>query len=41
MLSKWKSVANHVQDVHTNHDGPFKNCCHGEIVTKKWLKPSK
>lgn len=41
MLSKWKSVANHVQNVHRGHDGPFNKCSHGEIVTKKWLQPSK
>ena len=39
ILSKWKSVANHVQNVHEGHEGPFQQCKHEELEARKWLKP--
>lgn len=44
MLAKWESVADHMQDIHTNHDNPlFPSCQHkklkGRERQKKWLKP--
>lgn len=43
MVSKWLSVANHVQNKHRGHSDQVANCLHGELVgqdrKKKWLKP--
>lgn len=39
VLSKWKSVANHVQNVHDGHEGPFLQCEHERLQDRKWLKP--
>ncbi|CAC5386886.1 unnamed protein product [Mytilus coruscus] len=42
MVSKWLSVANHVQNIHTGHSDTFPSCKHRRLVgrdRKKWLKP--
>ncbi|VDI15377.1 Hypothetical predicted protein [Mytilus galloprovincialis] len=43
MVSKWLSVANHVQNKHRGHSDQVANCLHGELVghdrKKNWLKP--
>ncbi|XP_067290036.1 uncharacterized protein [Pseudorasbora parva] len=42
IVAKWKSVANHVQNIH-EHDGEFPNCLHQPLVgdqARQWLKPS-
>ncbi|CAC5399562.1 unnamed protein product [Mytilus coruscus] len=45
MVSKWLSVANHVQNIHTDHSDTFPSCKHRLLVgrnrKKKWLKPAK
>ena len=39
ILSKWKSMANHIQNIHSGHEGPFHQCEHEELTDRKWLKP--
>ena len=41
VLSKWKSVANHIQNVHSGHEGPYDTCQHEELTDRKWFKPGK
>ncbi|XP_071480983.1 uncharacterized protein [Diadema antillarum] len=41
-VSKWMSLANHIQDVHEGHSDIFPRCLHEELEParlKKWLKP--
>ncbi|XP_077548186.1 uncharacterized protein LOC144160993 [Haemaphysalis longicornis] len=40
ILSMWKSILNHVCDVHTGHDGPFAECLHEPLEDRQWIKPS-
>ncbi|XP_077547567.1 uncharacterized protein LOC144159741 [Haemaphysalis longicornis] len=40
ILSMWKSILNHVCDVHTGHDGPFAECLHEPLEERQWIKPS-
>ncbi len=44
-LAKWKSLVNHVTNVHDGHGDLFPSCAHGSLegreAKKKWLKPSK
>jgi len=40
-VAKWKSVVNHIQDVHTHDDWHFPACEHGPIDSTKWLLPCK
>ncbi|XP_071950777.1 uncharacterized protein [Antedon mediterranea] len=41
MLAKWKSVGQHIQNIHTGHSDVFKECEHGELQgrerKKKWM----
>lgn len=42
-VAKWKSVANHVQDIHTHDDENFLTCLHEPLIgedARQWLKPS-
>nr|XP_021325191.1 uncharacterized protein LOC101884910 isoform X1 [Danio rerio]XP_021325192.1 uncharacterized protein LOC101884910 isoform X1 [Danio rerio] len=42
IVAKWKSVANHIQDIH-EHGGEFPKCLHEPLVgeqARQWLKPS-
>ncbi|KAJ8369542.1 hypothetical protein SKAU_G00095700 [Synaphobranchus kaupii] len=42
-VAKWKSVANHVQDIHTHDDENFPTCLHEPLIgedARQWLKPS-
>ncbi|KAK3107593.1 hypothetical protein FSP39_017919 [Pinctada imbricata] len=43
MLAKWKSILNHVANIHTGHSNLFPSCQHGPLEgadrQKKWLKP--
>jgi hypothetical protein len=42
-LAKWKSLCNHIINVHNGHSPLFAICEHGELEgrerKKKWLKP--
>lgn len=41
-VAKWKSLFNHIQNVHTHDDPVFPNCAHPDRVStdpSKWLKP--
>lgn len=40
ILAKWKSLMNHIQDKHENHeDELFETCIHGPLEEKrKWIK---
>ncbi|XP_077558031.1 uncharacterized protein LOC144173512 [Haemaphysalis longicornis] len=40
ILSMWKSILNHVCDMHTGHDGPFAECLHEPLEDRQWIKPS-
>ena len=43
IVAKWKSVANHVQNVHTHDDEDFPECLHEPLQgdqARQWLKPS-
>ncbi|KAH9359501.1 hypothetical protein HPB48_012200 [Haemaphysalis longicornis] len=39
ILSMWKSILNHVCDVHAGHDGPFAECLHEPLEDRQWIKP--
>ncbi|XP_052458985.1 uncharacterized protein LOC128017581 isoform X2 [Carassius gibelio] len=41
-VAKWKSLLNHIQNVHIHEDPVFPKCAHADRVTRdpsKWLKP--
>lgn len=41
-VAKWKSLANHIQNVHTHEDPLFPKCAHPDQITRdpsKWFKP--
>ena len=39
IVSKWKSFMSHVSNTHTGFQDPlFKECLHGEIEERKWIK---
>ena len=42
-VAKWKSVANHIMDVHDGHGSEFSTCAHGTLTgedrKKEWIKP--
>ena len=43
-LEKWKSVVNHIQNVHEGHSESFPKCHHAALEPnqqKEWLKPCK
>ena len=39
--AKWRSIVNHMQNVHRGHSELFPRCLHGRLGCrkKKWLKP--
>ena len=40
MVAKWKSIGNHLQDIHEGHGELFPVCLHPQLeVNRKWLKP--
>lgn len=43
MEAKWRSMVNHVQDIHEHGDAAFTHCAHppleGEAREKEWLEP--
>lgn len=43
MEAKWKSMVNHVQDIHEHSTPAFPSCAHppleGEARKKEWLEP--
>jgi hypothetical protein len=45
MVAKWKSIPNHVTNIHEHDDKAFPKCLHDPITSqeqkRKWLKPSK
>lgn len=43
-VAKWKSVVNHIQNIHEHDDWHFPVCQHAPIDAKdnkRWLQPSK
>ncbi|XP_064467799.1 uncharacterized protein LOC135378644 [Ornithodoros turicata] len=38
-LSIWKSINNHVANVHDGHDGQYTRCLHGSLERRDWLCP--
>lgn len=39
VVAKWKSFMRHVCDIHKDHpDELYKQCAHGELDKRKWLK---
>ncbi|XP_033101232.1 uncharacterized protein LOC117104488 [Anneissia japonica] len=42
-VAKWKSIASHIQNIHSGHDDLFPECLHGPLVgrerKKKWMVP--
>ena len=42
LVDMWKSVLNHVADIHTGHGSRFPDCQHGEIDgEREWIKKGK
>ena len=43
-IAKWRSVVNHIQNVHEGHGDLFPECAHGELQgkdgKKRWIQPS-
>ncbi|KAH6920066.1 hypothetical protein HPB50_028946 [Hyalomma asiaticum] len=39
VVAMWKSMLNHVINVHTGHDSPYPRCLHGDVPNGKWLIP--
>ena len=40
ILAKWKSVVNHIQNIHIHKDPLFPVCLHDASLRRKYLKPS-
>ncbi len=41
-VAKWKSIINHIQDVHTHDDPLYPKCLHADKVSRdpsKWFQP--
>jgi hypothetical protein len=36
-VAKWRSIMNHVSNIHEGHSEKFPNCLHGDLGDKKWL----
>lgn len=42
MVAKWKSVTQHIHNVHEGFDTPeFRECTHDEVEPKDWINPGK
>ncbi|XP_077495750.1 uncharacterized protein LOC144106741 [Amblyomma americanum] len=39
LVAIWKSMLNHVANVHTGHGDPYPRCLHDSIPNGKWLSP--
>ena len=43
VVAKWKSLINHVLNIHHGHGELFPDCAHGQLegadARKQWLKP--
>ncbi|KAH9366460.1 hypothetical protein HPB48_022141 [Haemaphysalis longicornis] len=39
VVAIWKSMLNHVINVHDGHDKPYSRCLHDELPDGKWLMP--
>lgn len=37
IVPKWKSLLNHIRDIHSHEDGLFPFCLHGDIEPREWL----
>ncbi|XP_064645872.1 uncharacterized protein LOC135499126 [Lineus longissimus] len=40
IVAKWKSLANHIVNVHKHTNEKFTECAHGDIGPKYWLDPA-
>ena len=40
LLAKWKSVVNHIQNIHVHEDALFPVCLHDASLRRKYLNPS-
>jgi hypothetical protein len=41
-VAKWKSVANHMQNIHSGHDPLFHRCLHGRPDARtQWIEEGK
>ena len=41
VCAKWKSIVNHVTNVHECHGGKFAECAHGPLTNRDWIKRAK
>ena len=41
IVSKWRSITNHVANVHEGHEGRFDKCLHKDIEDRSWMKPGR
>lgn len=41
IVPKWKSLLNHVRDIHSHEDALFLSCLHGDIEPRNWLSTGK
>ncbi|XP_077508727.1 uncharacterized protein LOC144120179 [Amblyomma americanum] len=41
VVSMWRSLLNHICNVHEGHDRPYCKCMHGPMGHRHWMKPSK
>ncbi|KAH7947753.1 hypothetical protein HPB52_015608 [Rhipicephalus sanguineus] len=39
LVAMWKSMLNHVINMHAGHDSPYPRCLHGDVQNGKWLTP--
>lgn len=38
IVSMWRSMLNHVCDVHEGHEGPFAECLHKPLEDREWIE---
>lgn len=39
VVDMWKSMANHICNVHVGHEGLYTECAHDDLDDRQWLKP--
>ena len=39
ILAKWKSISNHIVNIHEGHDEKFWRCEHGDLDERAWMLP--
>lgn len=39
--AKWRSVMNHVQNIHKHKNSKFGACVHAPLKKRKWIKPGR